>query len=109
VGRVLIRLREAQRMKSLVNRAIWICAGLCWFGFALVPGRFLLQGLEATSGLNAFESMGSPVSEMIAFVQVTCLFIATGLCVIVGIGLCAYGLVANRTRPSPLLRQIVSE
>ena len=98
-------------MKNLVNRTIWICAGLCWFGFALVLGRFLVQGqsLGANSGLNALEPTGSPVSEMIAFVQVTCLFIATGLCVIVGIGLCAYGLVANRTRPGPLLRQIVSE
>ena len=98
-------------MKSLVNRTIWIGAGLCWFGFALVLWRFLFQGqgLGANSSLNAFESAGSPVSEMITFVRVTCLCIATGLCVIVGIGLCAYGLVGHRTRPGPLSRRIVNE
>jgi hypothetical protein len=66
-------------------------AGLCWFAFALLVGFCLVQYVSNVGGAG-FIDLKISGGALIGLVHIGGFFAAMGLCLIVGIGLCARGL-----------------
>jgi hypothetical protein len=67
--------------------------GLCWFGFALGFAYFLMQYIDQGAGLQFFAPLGLSGSVLMGWIQVVGLCVAIGLCFVIGVGLCAHGVV----------------
>ncbi len=100
-----------------MKRILFVFGGLCWFGFALGFGFFLVLYVADGAG-SQFLGLGiSSVSVAMGLVHVVGLVAASILCFAVGASLCAHGLYpnpearsANSARPKPpwsLLRLIM--
>ena len=73
-----------------------VMAGLCWIAFALLICIFLFQYLSGGAGLQVF-GFFFPVSSgtvLIGLVHFVGLVAAAVLCFTIGVGFCAYGIVA---------------
>jgi len=73
-----------------------VVGGACWLACALAVGLLLLQYLGEGAGLQAFGFFGltaSTTSVGLGLVHVVGLFAAACLCFVIGVGLCALGLV----------------
>ena len=86
-----------RHMTRYIKSTMMIMAGLCWIGFALFICFFLFQYLSGGAGLQVFGfffpvSSGTVLIGMVHFIG----FVAAAcLCFTIGVGLCAYGMVAG--------------
>jgi hypothetical protein len=85
-----------------------VVAGLCWIAFALVIGLFLFTYLVGGAGLQVFGFLFgmSSTTVVIGLVHFVGFVAAACLCFVIGVGLCAHGLVPapepeKRTAPQP--------
>jgi hypothetical protein len=80
-------------MSKVFTAGIFVVGGLLWFAFALVFGFIALQylGEGGRGGLTLFSI--SSGSVMLGMVHLLGLLFASGLCFVIGIGLCAHGVV----------------
>ena len=77
-----------------IKSALMIIAGLCWLAGALGIGFFLFQYLGGGAGLQLFGFFDvSSTTVLLGLVHVVGLIAAACLCFVIGVGLCAYGLV----------------
>jgi len=81
-----------------MKRVLFLICGLCWFGFGLGFGLFLLQYMAHGAGLQDvgsvvpfFGAAVSPGSILIGLMHFVGLAMISALCFAVGIGLCSHG------------------
>ena len=87
-----------KRMKSRIKGTVVMCGGLCWFAFAFGLGICLTQYVSEGAGVG-FLGLRISGTALIGLVHVSGFIAAIGLCLVVGIGLCARGLVlVERTK-----------
>ena len=82
-------------MTRYIKSTMMVMAGLCWLGFALLICLFLFQYLVGGAGLQVvgFLFPVSSTTVLIGFVHFIGFGIAALLCFIIGVGLCAHGVV----------------
>jgi hypothetical protein len=69
---------------------MFLFGGACWILAALVLGSFVLQYIAAGAGLHFSVSSGT---LLVGLVHVVGFVSAASLCFMIGVGLCAHGLV----------------
>lgn len=82
-------------MTRYIKSTLMVVAGLCWIAFALVIGFVLFWYLDGGAGLQVFGFFFA-VSSMTVFFGLAHFVgfaVAACLCFVIGVGLCAYGLV----------------
>jgi len=82
-------------MTRYVKSSMMVIAGVCWLAFALLLCFFLFQYLVGGAGLQVF-GFFFPVSSttvLVGLVHFTGFVAAAGLCFVIGVGLCAHGIV----------------
>jgi hypothetical protein len=72
-----------------------VVAGLCWFGFGAFLCLFLFQYLVGGAGLQVFGFFFgvSSTTVLVGLVHFVGFVAAACLCLVIGVGLCAHGLV----------------
>jgi hypothetical protein len=83
-----------------MKRLMFLFCGICWLGFGLGFGFFLLQYLGNGAGSSEIAPAGrlgvSPAGTLIGLVHFAGFFLLSAFCFLVGIGLFSYGLVSPR-------------
>jgi hypothetical protein len=72
---------------------MFILGGTCWILSALVLGSFVLQYIAQGAGLPVFAFVVSSGTALVGLVHVVGLVSAAIVCFMIGVGLCAHGLV----------------
>ena len=80
-------------MIRYIQSALMVVAGLCWLGFALLIGWFLFRYLGGGAGLQGVGFGVSSATVLVGLVHVLGFAVGTFLCFVVGVWLCAQGLV----------------
>ena len=83
--------------------ALFVFGGMTWIASAFMFGFFLLQYIVQGAGLRFFPLISSG-SILIGLVHVVGFIIAALLCFVIGLGICAHGLVPE-TRSEPTKRE----
>lgn len=80
-------------MGNVIRATVFMIGGLCCFAFALLFGLFVWQHLSGSAGLHFFALSVSSGGVLIGLIRVLGFSAGAGLCFVVGVGLCAHGLV----------------
>jgi hypothetical protein len=102
-------------MSNVFRAGIFVIGGLLWFLFALVFGFFALQYASQGAGVGLIVFSVSSGGVLMGLVHFLGFLFASGLCFVIGIGLCAHGFVPpvrqkveRRIRPLMILRYFLS-
>jgi hypothetical protein len=81
-----------------VKQVLWVLAGACWLLASLAFLMFLMEYVAEGAGLQFFGWALWSGTVLIGLVHVVGLFLGSGFCFVIGVGLCAHGLVSSRPR-----------
>ena len=82
---------------TLARRIIFVFGGMLWFLFSAGFGLILIAYVSGGAGLQFFGGPISSGSVLLGLVHVTGLVAAFLICFAIGAGLCAHGVVGERT------------
>jgi hypothetical protein len=90
---------------KLFRGTIFMVGGICWIVAALVIGSFVWQYIGQGAGLPVFAFVVSSGTVLVGLVHVVGFVTAAILCFMIGVGLCAHGLVPP---PPPQKKEVVA-
>ena len=83
-----------------MKRLMFLFCGICWLGFGLGFGFFLVQYLGNGGGSAEIGPVGffevSPAGTIIGLAHIAGFFLLSTFCLLIGIGLFSFGLVSGR-------------
>ena len=86
-------------MISRLQRALWVIAGLCWLGFSAVMGACVFASVTDGADLQLFGFLGLSLTAGLGLTHAIGFGAAACVCVVIGAGLFARGVVSNSPRP----------
>ena len=84
--------------KTAVKKIVLIILGACWLLASLAFLVFLMEYVAEGAGLQFFGWALWSGTVLIGLVHVVGLLLGCGFCFVIGVGLCAHGLVSSRPR-----------
>jgi hypothetical protein len=90
-------LRLLRRNEFRIKRILWFLAGSCWFAGSLAFLLFLAEYLAEGAGLQLFGWAIWSGGVLLGLVHVLGLLVASGLCFVIAVGLCAHAVVGKGT------------
>src|ERR1041385_5237042 len=81
--------------KTAVKKIVLIILGGCWLVASLAFLMFVVEYVAEGAGLQFLGWGISSGTVLIGLVHVVGLFLACGLCLVIGVGLCSHGLVSS--------------
>jgi hypothetical protein len=93
-------------MIRYLKSTVMVVVGLCWLAFAMLIGCLLFQYLGGGAGLQVFGFFFgvSSTTVLVGLVHFVGFAAAACFCFVIGVGLCAHGLVPP---PEPKKKTVV--
>jgi hypothetical protein len=80
-------------MSNVLRATVFLVSGFCWFAAALFFAVFAWGYITGGAGLQLFALSFSSSSVLLGLIHLLGLTTAAFLCFVIGVGLCAHGLV----------------